>query len=125
MNHDEEWLRTEIYNADYVLYENMEITLIAATNYAIKLAKTYAEHMQQERTTGDYVHLLELALSGQTRSNTLLEEANVSYAGIQDELFVAHERIAELEEQRAAFIELVAKLNTVNNRLEGSGFGTK
>ena len=73
----------------------------------IAFAEAYSEHMQQERTTGDYMHLLELALSGQTLSNTLLEEANASYAGIQDELFVAHERIAELEEQRAVFIELV------------------
>ena len=54
----------------------------------------------KERTTGDYVHLLELALSGQTISNTLLEKANASYAEIQDELFVAHERIAELEDER-------------------------
>ena len=84
MNHDEKWLEEhDEYLDDHEVY-----------------AKAYAEHMQQERTTGDYVHLLELALSGQTRSNTLLEEANVSYAGIQDELFVAHERIAALEDER-------------------------
>ncbi len=64
-----------------------------------KLEDIAHDHMQQERTTGDYVHLLELALSGQTISNTLLEEANASYAGIQDELFVAHELIAKLESQ--------------------------
>ena len=74
MNHDEEWLRTEIYNADYELYENMEITLIAATNYAIKLAKTYAEH----------------------HAHSIIDET--------DDL---KKRIAELEEQRAVFIELV------------------
>ena len=72
-------------------------------------AKAYAEHLNQSRID-ESARIRDLVLERKHWLETIAHK---------------NEKIAELEEQRAAFIELVAKLNTANNRLEGSGFGTK
>ena len=71
--------------------------------------KAYAEHLNQSRID-ESARIRDLVLERKHWLETIAHK---------------NEKIAELEEQRAAFIELVAKLNTANNRLEGSGFGTK
>ena len=102
MNHDEEWLRTEIYNADYVLYENMEITLIAATNYAIKLAKTYAEHQIKAEYQWMFERIAEL------ESKLLKEKCTTRHLAIRE---VEREEQAVKQKKRIAELEALLTLH--------------